>query len=379
MNLPNTSITGVRTFSCFVLCLLSLVVKAQTDPQATKETKALYRNLIKNQGKGVMFGHQDALAYGLNEDGSRWTGGSDKSDVKTISGQHPAVIGWDLGHLELDKPANLDNVPFKEMRRLTIEHYAKGGVITFSWHPNNPLDPSKTTWDKVDFTIRNILNDPAKTDNYKKWLDKLAVFFNSLKDPHGTAVPVIFRPYHEHTGSWFWWGAGHCTPAEYKKFWELTVNYLRKEKQVHHLLIAYSTDSFTSKEHYLERYPGNHFVDLLGFDLYHRNAPASNASFKADFGRMVKTLEEIAAENNKPCIVSEMGIEKVTEADWWTNIVLPVVKDSRLSYFLVWRNGRPDHYYAPYKGQKSEKDFLKMIGTGKVLLLDKTTKLKLYK
>ena len=73
-----------------------------------------------------------------------------------------------------------------------------------------------------------------------------------------------------------------------------------------------------------------------------------------------------------------MGLEKVTEAYWWTDIVLPVVQNSRLSYFLVWRNGRPDHYYAPFEGQKSAADFMKMIDSGKVWLEKKTADRHLY-
>jgi mannan endo-1,4-beta-mannosidase len=90
-------------------------------------------------------------------------------------------------------------------------------------------------------------------------------------------------------------------------------------------------------------------------------------------------LQEVATENDKLCAITEMGLEKITEVNWWTNIVLPVVQDSKLSYFLVWRNGRPDHYYAPYYGQQSTADFMKMISTDKVWLEKKITKHNLYK
>ena len=366
----------------FIICFFLLVqakVFAQINHKATPETQALYANLKRLQNKGIMFGHQDGLAYGLNADGSRWKDDEDRSDVKTVSGEHPAVAGWDLGHLELDSTRNLDKVPFDLMRQRAIEHYQRGGVNTFSWHPNNPLDFNKTTWDKMDSTIRRVLTNKKNLKSYKKTLDKLAIFFKSLKAPTGELVPSIFRPYHEHTGSWFWWGAGHCSPDEYKAFWQMTVKHLQKKRKVRNLLIAYSTDKFTSKEHYLERYPGNDFVDLVGFDIYHRNAPASNEQFKADLGRMVNTLQEVATENDKLCAITEMGLEKITEVNWWTNIVLPVVQDSKLSYFLVWRNGRPDHYYAPYQGQQSTADFMKMISTDKVWLEKKTTKQNLYK
>lgn len=367
-----------RPFLLLFLLIAGFRAFSQIDQKATRETKALYANLKRMQKQGVLFGHQDGLAYGLNRDSTRWMGEENRSDVKAVSGEFPAVIGWDLGKMEFDSARNLDGVPFELMKKRIVEHYQRGGINTVSWHPNNPIDPSKTTWDKVDSTLKRVLNDKKSLKAYKKWLDKAAVFFKSLETSDGTLVPIIYRPYHEHTGSWFWWGAGHCSPEEYKEFWQMTVKYLQKKKKVHNLLIAYSTDRFTSKEHYLERYPGNEWVDMVGFDLYHRNAPASNEAFKTDFKRMVTTLQEVATENEKPCAVTEMGLEKVTEAHWWTEIVLPVVQDTKLSYFLVWRNGRPNHYYAPFEGQKSAADFMKMIQSGKVWLERKTADQRLY-
>ena len=352
---------------------------AQIDKKATKATRNLYNNLKAIQKQGVMFGHQDGLSYGLNADGTRWIGQDGRSDVKTVSGEHPAVLGWDLGKMELDSTRNLDKVPFAKLKQYMEDTYNRGGVNTISWHLNNPIDPKKTSWDKADSTIKNIFNNKDILNRYESWLDNVAAFIKSLKGKNGELVPVIFRPFHEHTGSWFWWGAGHSTPEEYKKMWRFTVDYLIKKKNVHNMLIGYSTDRFTSKEHYLERYPGNDYVDMVGFDIYHTKAPASNESFKKDFKRMVTTLEEIATETDKPCAVTEMGLEQVTEADWWTNIVLPVVQDSKLSYFMVWRNGYDKHYYAPYEGHKSAPDFMKMIGTGKVLLEKGAAAKNLYK
>lgn len=370
----------MKTTTPFILILLTATLSfGQVDKKATKETKNLYKNLLATQKQGVMFGHQDGLAYGLNPDGTRWIGEDGRADVKTISGEYPAVLGWDLGKIEFDSTRDLDKVPFVKMKQYIEETYKRGGVNTISWHLNNPTDPKKTSWDKADSTIRNIFNNKEYLKRYEGWLDNVAAFIKNLKGPDGELVPVIFRPYHEHTGSWFWWGAGHCTPEEYVKMWRFTVDYLIKKKNVHNLLIGYSTDRFNSKQHYLERYPGDDYVDIVGFDIYHREAPASNEQFRKDFKRMVGTLEEIATERNKPCAVTEMGLEQVTEADWWTNIVLPVVQDSKISYFLVWRNGYDRHYYAPYEGQKSVPDFLKMIQSGKVLLEKGAQKKNLYK
>ncbi|ALI98489.1 glycoside hydrolase family 26 protein [Rufibacter tibetensis] len=346
--------------------------------KATPETRNLYANLKRLSQKGIMFGHQDALAYGMG-----WKYEPGRSDVKEIVGEYPAVVGWDLGHLELKHTVNLDSVPFDKMRQFAQEVYANGGLNTISWHLNNPLDPTKTSWDPMDSTIQHLFKDKKALKRYKSWLEDLAGFMRSLKGPNGELIPVIFRPLHEHTGSWFWWGRKHCSPEEYKQMWRFTVDYLRKKK-ANNLLFAYSTDRFTSREDYLERYPGDDYVDIVGFDIYHR-PPAdtaqlaqANQTFIKETRQMVETLRQIGQEKNKVWTLSETGLETLPIADWWTNVLTPIVKDAGLSYVMVWRNGRPDHYYAPYPGQKSEADFKTFYNNPNVFFIKKVAQEKLY-
>ena len=376
MSLTKSSFPYFRSLA--IVLLTTGISIAQIDQNATTATKNLYSGLKRSAEKGIMFGQQDALAYGLNADKSRWIGDRDRSDIKTITGEHPAIVGYDLGHIELDSVNNLDGVPFARIKDDIRKNYERGGVNTISWHPNNPVNFSKTTWDKEEFTIRKIMSDEKNKKRFEKTLDKLADFFLSLKGSKGELIPVIFRPYHEHTGSWFWWGADHCTPEEYKKFWKFTVDYLQKTKNVHNLLIAYSTDNFKNKEHYLERYPGDALVDILGFDTYHRNPPKSDSAFIANATRMVGTIRELGKASGKPFAITETGLEQVTEADWWTKIIQPIIKNSGLSYILVWRNGRPDHYYAPFEGNSTVSDFKKLQQSGNILLEKKVASENLY-
>ena len=363
---------------CLCQAFIVTTVSAQRlpiDKRATPETRNLYLNLQRLAQKGIMFGHQDDLAYGIG-----WKYEPGRSDVKEVVGEYPAVVGWDLGHLELKRPVNLDSVPFSAMRQFARQVYAQGGLNTFSWHLNNPLDPAKDSWAQQDSTIQQLFANRAAMKRYKEWLDEVAHFFKSLKGPKGEAIPVVFRPFHEHTGSWFWWGRGHSTPEEYKQLWRFTVAYLRDNKKVHNILYAYSPDYFTSKEDYLERYPGNEWVDILGFDIYHRPNPADSVDhFVANTRKMVEMLVELGQEHKKPIALSETGLEQLTQPDWWTNTLLPVVQDAGLSYVLVWRNGRPDHYYAPYPGQQSAEDFRKFYQLPHVLFEKKVKAENIYK
>ncbi len=75
--------------------------------------------------------------------------------------------------------------------------------------------------------------------------------------------------YHEHTGAWFWWGGSEqCTPEEYKQLWTMTVDHLRNKKNVHNLLYAYSPSETKDETEFLERYPGDEYVDIVGYDCY---------------------------------------------------------------------------------------------------------------
>src|SRR6266540_766239 len=88
------------------------------DKNATVETINLYNNVKKLSQKGFMFGHQDDLAYGVN-----WKYENGRSDVKDVTGEYPAVYGWELGGLEAGEDKNLDRVPFKKMRQFIKEGY----------------------------------------------------------------------------------------------------------------------------------------------------------------------------------------------------------------------------------------------------------------
>ena len=136
------SIFLLLTSGCFTL-------QAQTpsDSLASKQTKNLYFNLNKLLQKGIMFGHQDDLAYGVG-----WKYVPGKSDVKEVTGDYPAIYGFELGRIELDHRVNIDSVPFDSMRNYIRTVYERGGVITISWHLNNPLT-GKTAWDPAPGTV----------------------------------------------------------------------------------------------------------------------------------------------------------------------------------------------------------------------------------
>lgn len=345
-----------------------------SDPEATREAKALYANLQRLAPEHVLFGHQDALAYGVT-----WKREAGRSDVKDVTGSHPAVVGWELGDLELGAEENLDAVNFEDMQRWIKDVYDQGGVVTIGWHMNNPVSGGNA-WDTTR-AIHAILPGGEQHDLYVGWLDRFADFIGGLKTGRftwlgfGRPVPIIFRPFHEHTGSWFWWGGDNITTDEYIRLWRFTVDYLRDEKGLHHLLYAYSTDVFDTEAAYLERYPGDAYVDLLGYDDY--QALRTDAGVPLMTIRLRKLVEMAEARGKVPAL-TETGLEGVPVPTWWTERLLKAIAadpvSRRIAYAHVWRNANqadmPGHHYGPYAGHPSAPDFVRFYEDPLVLFAD---------
>ena len=340
---------------------------AKAAVQGKKQTAQLLTSLHKIAKSGkYMFGHQDDPVYGRG-----WKDDEDRSDVKSVTGEYPPVMGFDLGRIELGGKANLDGVPFDRMRKEIIRQYERGGMSTLSWHADNPLTGG-TAWvegkDKAEqekMTVASILEGGEQHQKFVMWLDHVADFLLSLKTEDGTPVPVLFRPWHEHTGSWFWWGQNICTREQYVALWRLTASRL-KQKGVDNVLYAYSSgiECGSSEEKYLERYPGDDIIDVLGFDSYCMAKPEDKAAlnrYTQSIGTLLTTVCSVAKKHGKVAALTETGYEGIPSDNWWTENLAPGIKGHSIAYVLVWRNAHdmPRHHYTPYPGHHGVKDFVK--------------------
>jgi len=334
------------------------------DNDASIQTKKLYLRISEISKKGIAFGHQDATAYGIgwkNEDGSSGL----RSDIKEVAGDFPAVHGFDIGHIELEKSINLDTVSFALMKNHIKQLNAQGAIITMSWHLDNPVT-NGDSWDTTT-VVPAILKGGTHREKYELWIKRLSVFLNSIRDKENNVIPVIFRPYHEMNGSWFWWGANHCNPAEYKQLWVETQQLL-KENGVHNLLYAYSPNTLGSEEDFDTYYPGDAYVDILGVDIYNHGG---NEEFTQNVKYNLEILKKKAGINNKPYALSESGnVNFGLDANWWTQTLYPGIKDSGIAWVLFWRNANPSHYFSTYKGEISEEDFIEFSQMDEILFLE---------
>lgn len=326
------------------------------DKQATKETKALYKNLHKLSKKHTLFGHQHDTQYGHG-----WFGDSDRSDVKSVVGSYPAVIGVDFSEFSGHSAAEIEKAK-ADVRQNVINTYNRGGVTTAAWHFNNPLSKGGFYW--VDSlskaSVPYLIPGGSANNQYKEILKGIGDWAHTIRGADGKLVPIIFRPFHENDGDWFWWGKSHTKREDFIKLWQFTVTYLRDSLGVHNFIYAFSPDAkFKTEAEYLERYPGNAYVDMLGMDNY-GDMGRDRYDLEAA-AKKLKIVSDYALHNGKLAAFTETGLETIPNANWWTGTLLKTMKmyPMRLCYVLVWRNDKssPTHYYAPFPGQKSVPDF----------------------
>jgi mannan endo-1,4-beta-mannosidase len=365
---------------CISLSCNCQKLPAPADKKATKETVCLFRSLFSLQNKGIMYGHQDDLMYG-----SSWWYEKDRSDTKDFTGDYPAVAGFELGHIELGNERSLDSVSFSQIAEQIKAHYLRGGVITISWHLNNPLTmqildppsrwPHGTAWDVTSRdVVASVLPGGKNHELFNTWLERLAVFFTGLKDDKGKPIPFIFRPYHEHSGSFFWWGTNICSDQEYGNLWRYTVGFLRDKKKIHNILYAYNTDRVTSLEQYMKGYPGDDIIDMLSLDMYDRGA-----IFGAELDNALGFVTSEAISRNKLTALSETG-ERIGMKDWWSAVLLPVVSKYPVGYVLTWRHAyRAGFKQKPNRDQPFPDDFMNFYESPRTLFLKDIPEPGIYK
>lgn len=355
------------------------------DPDATDTVRSVYAYL-------QAVGASDYVLYGHQNDTWHKAGSSalSDSDTRDVVGTIPAVVGIDTLSLvgneysakryNQEQGGSLAEDLFNNIKAaaaITNEAIGEGAIITLSSHmPNFSTvserpeyktgDPSYMRWDFSGYSpntlegdaVKGILPGGAYNEQYKAFLDIVAEY---AKQVDGA---ILFRPFHENTGSWFWWGAALCDPATYKSVYKYTVEYLRDEKDVHNLLYVYGPGSEASSlDEYAERYPGDEYVDMVGFDMYHSSPSATdNEAWYSAFETELKLVEDFAKAHSKLCAVTETGIANTAEpghsqtamltqgnpTDWYAK-VLDMVSKSDASYFLLWANfSKTSGYYSPY-------------------------------
>ena len=349
------------------------------DKNASTETAALFYNLRILGKSKTLIGQQDAFNSFYQNSGS--------SDIKKTTGNDPGILGSDFMFItDKDNPNN--NWYVQQENKIiqdTKDAYAKGMINTFCWHLREPYNEKSfysadmTSEQRTD-AFKSLLPGGKFNDWFKKKLNKVASVVSNLKDTNGKQIPIIFRPFHEFDGNWFWWGANYCTAEEYISVYRFTVNYLRDTKNVHNILFAFSPDnSYTTPSSYLSRYPGDDYVDVLGMDNYgdFDNKGTSGASLA---NSKLKLISDLAISKNKIAALTETGyrVTSTTPAinNWFSTYLYDAITNNNLqiAYVMFWNN-TSSGYYVPTPGTSNVADFQNFTQKSKIILQNNISKM----
>lgn len=323
----------------------------------------------------TMFGHHDDTVYGHEWTATRGEAKNEgRSDIQEVTGYYPAVMSWDLGGMELESPDNLDGVPFEMIRRQAQAQNARGGVNVFSWHPRNPVNGADSWNVERKDIVNKIRTDAEVNKKYQANVRRLAQYLKSMTDENGKPFGVVFRPWHEMTGGWFWWGLPNCNPEDYKYLWT-EMRRIFDEEKVDNIVWSYSPDRVNSEEQYLAAYPGDDYVDVLGCDVYDFQGQGDEQAYQKDANTSLFVMTNLARKHDKIPAFTETGLEGVTNPNWYTSQLLPLLKKYRVAYVVVWRNAEDNkkHYYAPYPGHPATEDFKAFVNDNTIIMAGKPT------
>lgn len=356
------------------------------DDKAIPAASQLYAYLeAVGKSDSVLFGHQNDIHHKAGNKALT------NSDTKDVTGSISAVVGVDALSLtgnELGTWNQPQAARVAACAAMTEEAAGQGAIITLSAHmPNFEIIdqrvkndvPGSTDQNKVSILSDGTYNFSGYTPNtttgdivsrimpgrdlnylYTAYLDMIAEYAKALETKN---ICVLFRPFHEGTGSWFWWGAAFCDQEAFKNLYKYTVEYLRDEKDVHNFIYIYGPSSEAeSTAEYGRRYPGDDYVDMVGFDMYHQS-PAQGDNFIAQFKTEIGIVDQFAEEHGKLLAVTETGVANTdgpallksgNQRKDWYNEILDAVAPSNAAYFLLWANfGTDSGFYTPYVVSKT--------------------------
>jgi mannan endo-1,4-beta-mannosidase len=252
----------MKNISLFMLLLLSIHAFSQVKPvtiNASPEAQKLLSYLYGLNGKQTLAGQ-----HNYSPDFNQYM-----DTVKSLTGKYPAVWGTDF---ILSGTKDLGPEIVKE----AIKKYQDGYIVTLMWHAGRPNDDPPFGWkESIQAELSDsqwiALTTPGTSLNlrWEAQVDKVASYLKQLQDAH---VPVLWRPYHEMNGVWFWWG-DKKGPDGYQKLWKMMFDRFTNVHKLNNLLWVWNANAprdipFDQAYSYHLYYPGPEYVDVLATDVY---------------------------------------------------------------------------------------------------------------
>lgn len=269
---------GYVDIDCLILTAAATPVTEDTykveptlvNPNADENTKRLYKFLCDIYGKYSLAGQY--------ADEGRASSEYEKITAKT--GKTFAVLGLDMGNYSLGSKAH--GAESKTVEYAYDWYKNAGGIVQLCWHWTTPEDYAVNAGDQPWYSsfykegskldLDKIMNgeDDAAYQLLMDDIDNMASELARLRD---AGVPVLWRPLHEASGGWFWWG--NCEPESYKKLWNVMYDKMTNEHNLTNLIWVWNGQDPAW-------YPGDETVDINGWDIYAGNHVDSSQSGRFD-------------------------------------------------------------------------------------------------
>ncbi|MBR5110230.1 MAG: beta-mannosidase [Clostridia bacterium] len=307
------------------------------NPRANQETQALYRSLCAYFGRCILSGQQcddgiDSREFQI---------------IHALTGKYPAVMGLDMRDYTASRI-------IAGMNPKAVEHaiafHEMGGIVTFCWHW---CAPPNTIYDGMDengnprwwasfytkntsFDIGRVLHglDPPGKQLVDEDIRTIAAKLKELEEHH---VPVLWRPLHEGSGGWFWWGANG--PEVYKELWIYLYDQLTNVYNCNNLIWVWNGQ-------HPDWYPGDAYVDIIGEDIYF--APHQYSAYAADFA-------ELTEYAGKPKIIALSEIAVLPDVD------ACIASKASWAWFCTWKGEYIVREDGTYSDAYTDLDTLKKV------------------
>lgn len=220
------------------------------NPNATENAKRLMSYLADIYGKQILSGQYSDSMYGL-----------ERAAVWRTTGEYPAVLGLDMMEYSPSRVANGSTTQAVEN---AVEYWEQGGIVTFVWHWNAPEKYLTGVWysgfykEYTNIDLKKIM-DGGDAEGYDLLIRDIDAVAEQLKRLQDAGVPVLWRPLHEASGGWFWWG--NAGADAYKQLYILLYDRLTNHHGLNNLIWVWNGQA-------ADWYPGDEYVDIIGEDIY---------------------------------------------------------------------------------------------------------------
>ncbi|MEO0900029.1 MAG: glycosyl hydrolase [Bacteroidota bacterium] len=298
------------------------------NPNASAEAKALLQYLHEISGNATLSGQHCPPLLGSKR----------LSVVHRLTGNYPAVFGQDFG---FSFPGYWDGINYRQnIVDEAIQRHRDGFIITLMWHAvpptmDEPVSFAEGIQSKISDKDWNEMLTPG-TYLHEKWKSQVDVIAWFLKQLDYAKVPVLWRPYHEMNGGWFWWGKKKGEKG-YVKLYRMMYERLTNFHKLNNLIWVYNTNEFKlGVDRHDTYYPGDDVVDVVATDVYRTGYNEEN----------YKQLKELADKGGKVMALGEVGIPPSPQL---------IKKQKEWTWFMIWEHPReegPEKFDKLYKSKR---------------------------